>query len=166
MATSHRMYTFYSTNCRMYTFYNLPIECIHSTNLPKNIYILWLSTFYTTYVYRWIVLVSTSMCWECSTTGAYLICTETKLLMSLRTEQAVQLSFGWPCLVSLQIIYISVHENPKGWFAGSMHLVECSTRWELVQYNEYPNYLCIFIALQLCFGLAPYSEAITKIWFE
>ena len=33
MATSRRMYTFYSTNYRMYTFYNSPIECIHSTSL-------------------------------------------------------------------------------------------------------------------------------------
>ena len=33
MATIHRMYTFYSTNCRMYTFYNSPIKCIHSTSL-------------------------------------------------------------------------------------------------------------------------------------
>ena len=49
------------------------------------------------------------------------------------------------------------------WFAWSMYLVKCSTRWELVQYDEYPSYLCIFIALQLCFGLAPSSEAITKM---
>ena len=33
MATIHRIYTFYSTDCRMYTFYNSPIECIHSTSL-------------------------------------------------------------------------------------------------------------------------------------
>ena len=47
MATSDRLYTFYSTNCRMYTFYNSPIECILSTSLP--IECIHSTTFYILY---------------------------------------------------------------------------------------------------------------------
>ena len=32
-----------------------------------------------------------------------------------------------------------------------------------MQDDSYPSYLCIFITLQLCFGLAPSSEAVTKM---
>ena len=32
-----------------------------------------------------------------------------------------------------------------------MHLVECSTRWDLVEYDEYPSYWFIFYCLTTLF---------------
>ena len=72
MATSRRMYTFYSTNCRMYTFYNLPIECIHSTSLAiecihsMTFYILY-NIYIICYIYMYIssfFLFCGKCCWN------------------------------------------------------------------------------------------------------